>query len=690
MAASPWTALLVLLFGLAVCARSLDVRATANTLTPVDGIDGSWSSFTVGVGTPPQYSRVFASWQGYQTWVIDPRGCQSGDTSCIDRRGGVFNMNKSSTWDQVGLYGLAIQQNLGFGGNAFFGYDKVVLGGDGQEGPTLENSTVGDLAVNDYYLGVLGLNPKPTNWTTFSNGAPSLITQLKQRGQIPSVSFGYTAGAPYRFTRVPASLTLGGYDTSRFEANDIQFTLGADNSRDTMIAVQAITTTKQGSSDVVQLLPEPIYALVDATFAEIWLPLSACQAFEQEFGLIYNNDTKLYLVNSTLHRDLLARDATVSFTIGLGTSGGPTTTIDFPYAAFDLTARPPFSNMSSESTYFPLRRAQNDTQYTLGRTFMQEAYISVDYERAKFNVSKVVWQQDAPASLVAISPTPSGAARTTGTFTSTETGSEGNFGLGSGAIGGIVAGVVIVIAAIVGFLLWRRRKRRTAVSLQRHDSSKSAGLSSSGDTVITDARPYFAPKAELEGNSNDSDIKLKHKTSTLGGSTVYSPTTPSPGHAPVSPGAWAGEKDGTAIYEMMGDLPDTNLADSKQITEKDMMRHREKQYNGYDPVEEQKRQELDRIKDQERQRKAKIDATQIREATEEEGGNRRFSFIQGQDTLSPTSPSRRTGVSAMDSQGSGSQGSNTLSPVSPRTATYGTGSSASGTLSPVSPGTSSQ
>ncbi|KAG8624898.1 hypothetical protein KVT40_006649 [Elsinoe batatas] len=652
MSASLRTILFIFCLRLSTPAHGLSARATENkTVSPVtvtpsddwDGVDGSWSSFNIHVGTPPQYFRVFASWQGYQTWVIHPEGCAANDETCIDRRGGVFNMNNSKTWDEVGLYSLAMQQNLGLGGNAYFGYDVVGLGGAGEEGPQLENSTVGDLAVYDFYMGILGLNPKPTNWTSFSNGAPSMMTQFKQKGIIPSVSFGYTAGAPYRFTRVPASLTLGGYDTSRFEPNDIEFTLGTDNSRDILVGLQAITTTQQGGSNTVQLLPDPIYAQIDATVAELYLPLAACRAFEDEFGLVYNNDTKLYLVNSTLHRDLMARNPTVSITIGEGTSGNPSTTIDFPYAAFDLTARAPYSNLSTQSNYFPLRRAANDTQYTLGRTFMQEAYISVDYERAKFNVSKVVWEQDASVNLVTIPPTPTTGSRSTSGGTSSEPTKKS--GLGMGVIIGIVVVAVALLLAGVAFFFWRRRKqRKAAVTLKRHDSSKSEGLSSSGETVVTDARPYFE-KAELEGNDS-SFAKLKHKTSTIGGSTMYSPISPTSANgtliSPMTPGhhigTFAGEKDGDAIHEMPGCMPDTNLADSKQITEKDMMRHREKQYNGYDPVEEQKRKEEEAVKDAERQRKAKVDATQIRQATEEEGGNRRFSFIEGQDSLSPLTP----------------------------------------------------
>jgi hypothetical protein len=98
----------------------------------------------------------------------------------------------------VGLYKLWIQENLGKAGNANYGYDTVALGYEGEGGPTLQNQTVGALATNEFYFGHLGINPKPTNFTNFTDSSPSYLTTLKDQGLIPSVSWGYTAGVPYR------------------------------------------------------------------------------------------------------------------------------------------------------------------------------------------------------------------------------------------------------------------------------------------------------------------------------------------------------------------------------------------------------------------------------------------------------------------------------------------------------------
>ncbi len=91
---------------------------------------------------------------------------------------------------------------------------------------------------------------------------------LKNQSIIPSLSWGYTAGAPYRLKKVLGSLTLGGYDASRFTPNQMNFTFSADDSRSLTVGLQAVqaTGTFQG---VMSLLPSGILSLIDSTVPEI-------------------------------------------------------------------------------------------------------------------------------------------------------------------------------------------------------------------------------------------------------------------------------------------------------------------------------------------------------------------------------------------------------------------------------------
>jgi hypothetical protein len=171
------------------------------------------------------------------------------------------------------------------------------------------------------------------------------------------------------FDGVFGSLVLGGYDSSRAGNNITTFPLGEDISRDLTVGLQAITTSLQGTDHT--LLPQGIYTFIDSTVPHIWLPLTACQRFEAIFGLTWDPITDLYLVNDTLHLSLLNQNPIFTFILGNTTQGGPSMNIVLPYASFDLFVDYPI--VANQTRYFPIMRAANDTQYTLGRAFLQEA-----------------------------------------------------------------------------------------------------------------------------------------------------------------------------------------------------------------------------------------------------------------------------------------------------------------------------
>lgn len=118
--------------------------------------------------------------------------------------------------------------------------------------------------------------------------------------------------------------------------------------------------------------------MIDSSPPDMQLPMSACQAFEQVFGLTYDPTTDLYLVDDSIHAQLQELDPSVTFRLGFLEAGGPSVNITLPYGAFDLQASSPI--YPNTTNYFPLRHAANSTQYTLGSTFLQEAYVIADYE----------------------------------------------------------------------------------------------------------------------------------------------------------------------------------------------------------------------------------------------------------------------------------------------------------------------
>ena len=431
----------------------------------------SWSTFIIHIGTPPQEFKILPSTNGFQTWVPVPAGCTSSDPSnCAVLRGALpfggntstgFLSNQSSTWKENGLFSLLTDNPLDRSGNGDYGFDTVGLLSEVYGGPNLTQQVVAGIATDDFYLGQLGIGHKPSNFTTFEYPHSAYMANLAASNLIPSLSYGYTAGAKYRkptvtwvwiltlaeitqgLNSVLGSLTLGGYDSSRFTLSDFTIPFAADDTRNLTVGVQSITAsnTIHGS---VELLSTGDYFLIDSSVADLWLPEPAYQAFEQAFGLIYDNETDLYVVNDSIHSHLQQLNPAVTFKVGIQNSGGPTVDITLPYGAFDLQATSPY--YKNATNYFPLRRATNNTQYTLGRTFLQECYIIVDLERSNFSVNPAVFNIHGGESFV--------------TIHSTKYGTSQHHELDHGAFAGIAVGATAFFLAVLAVLLFLIRKHR--------------------------------------------------------------------------------------------------------------------------------------------------------------------------------------------------------------------------------------
>jgi hypothetical protein len=338
--------------------------------------------------------------------------------------------------------------NLGLVGNGSYGYDTVSLGLPGSGLPTLKKQVIAGIWTDGFFLGSLGISPVPFNFTNLDDPQPSMLGTLRNQSLIPSASWAYTAGAHYQNPPVYGSLTLGGYDTTRFKPNNLTFAFGADFSRDLLVSLQSITYDTAGSSP---LLASSNDMFIDSLVTEIWLPVSVCQAFAQQFNLTWNAQGQLYLIDDTAHAALLAQNPTFSFTIGQAGGGGETIDIVLPYAAFDLNLAAPI--VGNTTRYFPLMQAQNSSQYTFGRTFLQEVYVIADYERRSFSVSQALFPSTSVAqNIVAIQPPGHN--------------SKGN---GRGLTAGPIAAIVIVVVAVFAMailaviLCLKRRSRRKQV-----------------------------------------------------------------------------------------------------------------------------------------------------------------------------------------------------------------------------------
>jgi Eukaryotic aspartyl protease len=173
--------------------------------TSREGNDGPWSSFTIEIGTPAQSVNVLISTASYQTWGVDPAGCTSADPSdCSTLRGRFYNNSASTSWEAntsnitTTIYDLELEADLGYSGKGRYGFDDIMLGFPGGGGPTLANQTVASIATKEFYMGVFGVKPQASNFTSLTDPIPSFMQNLRTQSMIPSLSWAYTAGNPYR------------------------------------------------------------------------------------------------------------------------------------------------------------------------------------------------------------------------------------------------------------------------------------------------------------------------------------------------------------------------------------------------------------------------------------------------------------------------------------------------------------
>jgi hypothetical protein len=300
------------------------------------------------------------------------------------------------------------------------------------------------------------------------------MTNLQADNLIPSLSYGYTAGASYQNGNgVFGSLVLGGYDVSRFNESGISLPFASQDAAALTVGVQSIigSNTLLGVNSFTTGSNQ-FLALIDSTVSELWMPGPVCDNFANALGLTYDNTTGYYLVNDTMHSQLKSNNPQFTFKIGATSyDNGNSTNVVLPYSAFDLQIGWPI--YSSNQNYFPIRRAANSSQNTIGRALLQEAYLVVDFERRNFSINQATFSNPMPAEhIITINPP------------STSTNSSS--GLGTGAIAGIAVGcaaAVIIAALALFFFLFRRRRRQKARLAELENTQKNASASdaSKGD-----------------------------------------------------------------------------------------------------------------------------------------------------------------------------------------------------------------
>lgn len=307
---------------------------------------------------------------------------------------------------------------------------------------------------------------------------------------------------------VPASLTFGGVDTNRYVPNDVSFDLSSDFSP--IVAINAVTLSAEPLSSAVskpnwsnpQTLLETSDSnlfVIDSSTPFLWLPEAACDGFADALNLTYNDTLELYTYgsNSSIRDELLSWNLTFTFTVADLPGSSSSVDIAFPFAAFDHSLTYPFPDLdlnhsSSGVRYFPLRKAANVGQYTIGRTFLQESYLAVDYERNNFSISQALFNTDALTNTNIVPITRPSNSNFTGPSID-----DGDHSLGLKVGLGVGLGVGVPSCIILLFLWFRRRSLKTPqdTKVEESDLPKKQWWSE----ILGKKKPAVAP-VELVGD----------------------------------------------------------------------------------------------------------------------------------------------------------------------------------------------
>lgn len=211
-------------------------------------------------------------------------------------------------------------------------------------------------------------------------------------------------------------------------------------------------------------------------------------------NITWNVTEELYLLEPWTYQALVAANPNFTFTLANGTSK---VDITVPYAALDLNVVLPINRVvprNQTQKYFPVKRSTDKSQYTLGRAFLQEAYLQVDYHRRIFNISQAAW----PESDFASDPKPlyppnnNTQTATADPKNSTSISNGLSQSQKNGAIaGGVIGGVLLLCALLLVATRVRTGqwwplgfgKRRSAVPVQVPElDAKKELVEAEGDT----------------------------------------------------------------------------------------------------------------------------------------------------------------------------------------------------------------
>lgn len=517
------------------------------------GPDGPWQAVTIDLGSDSQPLDLYPG----STWhsnILATSICLVTAATCNARAAGLYDSSTSTSVSTYPVPNTVAPIDWTSGAMPMTGihtvqFDTATVHGWTQQGFQIPNLSLLVILAGNYTLpdgtnyppelGTLALGAQDINQTYSDVGsvtsfnASLLSGYMYEERQIPSNAYGLHIGSAA--LGIPGSAIMGGYDQSRvlgavtaqsfatytlpIDLLDIGIGVAEGGSPFNFTSKSGLMA--QGNSSISLSLP----VLIEATIPYLYLPASTCDAIAAQLPVTFQPGYGLYFWNTAdpQYERIVSSPSYLSFTFRLDQSNSQNMTINVPFRLLNLTLEAPLVNTATQ--YFPCRSLTNGGAYTLGRAFLQAAFVGVNWGTTESGVWFLA-QAPGPNTPSTGSITPIGFSDTNISSsankwidswkdswtvldqggltnqTSNQTATSGPPGSTNtkasfpvGAIVGIAIGCVAIIASslLLTTLCIRRRRRRT----------QTAGL----PTNDINGRPHEyvngRPKTSKEGTYQD-------------------------------------------------------------------------------------------------------------------------------------------------------------------------------------------
>ncbi|KAI1403086.1 acid protease [Hypoxylon fuscum] len=499
------------------------------------GPDGPWPAIEVTLGSEQKISMYPG--REFQSFLLTSDYCNHNTTiPCYSNQAGLYNDAQSQV-DTTGSTGsIQFQSNpdymLGLdvqGAKTKSWVDSMEFGGATIPNVSMALLEQSYMAYPDgtWYpltVGCLGIGAPNTVNQSFSNSFGPAINAslipgyLWEQKTTASNSFGMHIGSAN--PRMPGSFYFGGYDQNRVVGDVLTFRDDYTKSitlKD--IGIKVIDGSSPWDFESLggllasgnsSMTSGGLQVSVDGCSPYLTLPKSSCDALAKNLPVKYNEDLGLYFWQTDEPKyTQIVNSASVLEFVFIGDSNTKNVSISVPFRHLNLTLTAPLVEESTQ--YFPCYTGPSN-QFTLGRAFLQDAFVGANWgdkswwlaqapgpnipaasvvelaEGDSIKASTNDWKESWSGSWTALSPDEAGTSASVSVPSATVTPEPTEVaGLSTGAQAGIGVGVGVAGLAIIGAVAFFFLHRRKAAASSNGETSNTAY------TGGTPEQGYYAP-----------------------------------------------------------------------------------------------------------------------------------------------------------------------------------------------------